>query len=78
MQTGSLQVLWMESGTALVTDWCCCSLDSSGTFGSGSCMGCGYGEWYQNCFTVLSPLPSLIGGFIWALRTWKPEQVSED
>ncbi len=38
------------------------------------------GGWYQpNGLMVLSPGAFfLIGFFIWALRTWKPEQVTED
>ncbi len=50
-------------------------------FGSGKLYGMQVmGEWYQpNGLMVLSPAAFfLIGGFIWALRTWKPEQVSED
>ena len=50
-------------------------------FGSGKLYGMQVmGDWYQpNGLMVLSPAAFfLIGGFIWALRTWKPEQVSED
>ena len=50
-------------------------------FGSGKLYGMQImGDWYQpNGLMVLSPAAFfLIGGFIWALRTWKPEQVSED
>ena len=38
------------------------------------------GGWYQpNGLMVLSPGAFfLIGFFIWGLRTWKPEQVTED
>jgi len=39
-----------------------------------------HGGWYQpNGLMVLSPGAFfLIGFFIWALRTWKPDQVTED
>lgn len=55
-------------------------------FGSGKVFGMEVfplvteGGWYQpNGLMVLSPAAFfLIGGFIWALRTWKPEQVTED
>jgi len=38
------------------------------------------GGWYQpNGLLVLAPAAFfLIGGFIWAVRSWKPEQVEED
>ena len=54
-------------------------------FGSGTLMGYQIlplsteGGWYQGNGLMLLP-PSaffLIGLFIWALRTWKPEQVEE-
>ncbi len=55
-------------------------------FGSGKLLGMSVlplaseGGWYQpNGLMVLSPAAFfLIGGFIWVLRTWKPEQVTED
>ncbi|MGB0591891.1 MAG: NADH:ubiquinone reductase (Na(+)-transporting) subunit D [Myxococcota bacterium] len=55
-------------------------------FGSGSLFGAqvlplvSEGGWYQpNGMLVLSPAAFfLIGVFIWAVRTWKPEQVTED
>lgn len=55
-------------------------------FGSGKLLGMSIlplaseGGWYQpNGLMVLSPAAFfLIGGFIWVLRTWKPEQVTED
>ena len=55
-------------------------------FGSGTLFGITIlnpvtqGGWYQpNGLMVLSPAAFLlIGGFIWAVRAWKPEQVEED
>jgi len=55
-------------------------------FGSGTLFGAtifplaSEGGWYQpNGLMVLSPAAFfLIGIFIWLLRTWKPEQVTED
>lgn len=55
-------------------------------FGSGKLYGIeifplvSEGGWYQpNGLLVLSPAAFfLIAGFIWALRTWKPEQNTED
>lgn len=55
-------------------------------FGSGKLLGFSIlplvseGGWYQpNGLLVLSPAAFfLIGGFIWMLRTWKPEQVTKD
>ena len=55
-------------------------------FGSGTLFGVSVlplaseGGWYQpNGLMVLSPAAFfLIGVFIWAIRTWKPEQVTED
>jgi Na+-transporting NADH:ubiquinone oxidoreductase subunit D len=55
-------------------------------FGSGKLFGVSIlplvseGGWYQpNGLLVLSPAAFfLIGIFIWVLRTWKPEQVTED
>ena len=55
-------------------------------FGSGSLFGVqvlplvSEGGWYQpNGMLVLSPAAFfLIGVFIWLVRTWKPEQVTED
>ena len=55
-------------------------------FGSGTLFGVSVlplaseGGWYQpNGLMVLSPAAFfLIGVFIWAVRTWKPEQVTED
>jgi len=55
-------------------------------FGSGSLFGAqvlplvSEGGWYQpNGMLVLSPAAFfLIGVFIWLVRTWKPEQVTED
>jgi len=55
-------------------------------FGSGSLFGVEIlspvtqGGWYQpNGLMVLAPAAFfLIGGFIWILRTYKPEQVTED
>lgn len=55
-------------------------------FGSGKLLGmtvlplASEGGWYQpNGLLVLSPAAFfLIGGFIWMLRTWKPEQVTKD
>ena len=54
-------------------------------FGSGKLFGIeilplvSEGGWYQpNGLLVLAPAAFfLIGGFIWALRTWKPDQVEE-
>jgi Na+-transporting NADH:ubiquinone oxidoreductase subunit D len=54
-------------------------------FGSGKLFGIevfplvSEGGWYQpNGLLVLSPAAFfLIGGFIWILRTWKPDQVEE-
>ena len=54
-------------------------------FGSGKFMGVtvlktvGEGGWYQpNGMALLAPSAFfLIGLFIWALRTWKPEQIEE-
>lgn len=55
-------------------------------FGSGKLMGytvlplASEGGWYvPNGMALLSPTAFfLIGGFIWALRTWKRDQVEED
>lgn len=55
-------------------------------FGSGKLLGFTIlkpvteGGWYQpNGMLVLAPAAFfLIGGFIWAVRSWKPEQVEED
>jgi Na+-transporting NADH:ubiquinone oxidoreductase subunit D len=55
-------------------------------FGSGKLFGytvlqtVNEGGWYvPNGLMVLSPAAFfLIGGFIWAVRSWKPEQVEED
>jgi len=55
-------------------------LGSGTLFGYPVLMPTGMGGWYvPNGLLVLAPGAFfLIGLFIWALRTWKPEQVEED